>query len=98
LNDQSQFLLSPACTPELHQALAMDWMTQYGGNKRLDVGVMDELLSLFSLSEPVSAHVLLAQLAERSSLVPTNAHFFRTLGYLLKFYLLLTVPEGKWLS
>jgi len=91
LHEQSLFLLSPNCTPALRQALAADWMTQYGGNKRLPVAAVDELLVLLSPSEPVSARTLLEQLAQRQGVVPSNAHFFRTLGYLLKFDLIRNV-------
>jgi hypothetical protein len=66
-------------------------MTQYGGNKRLPVAAVDQLLVLLSPSEPVSARTLLEQLAQRQGVVPSNAHFFRTLGYLLKFDLIRNV-------
>lgn len=91
IQEQSLFLLSPNCIPAVRRALAADWMTQYGGNRRLPVAAVEELLALLSSSKPVSAQTLLEQLAQRQGAVPSKAHFFRTLGYLLKFDLIRNV-------
>lgn len=94
LHERTRFVLSPNCTPALRQTLAADWMTQYGGNKRLPVNVIEELLAIMTPSEPVSALVLIDRLNRREGVDFSRAHFFRTLGYLLKFDLIRKVP-GK---
>ena len=95
LHERTQLLLSPNCTPGLRQALASDWMTQYGSNMRLPVDDIEELLALLSPSEPVLVRALIDQLTQRKDTALSSAHFFRTLGYLLKFDLVRKVQEKK---
>ncbi len=75
-------------SPTLLKALREDWMGNFGEDMRLPAATVDALLIQIGTKEPQSAEALLQALKAGKHALPSEAHFYRTLGYLLKFNLL----------
>ena len=73
--------------------VAADWMSRYGGERRLSEEMMTELLELCAEEAVITAGELLEKLSVRHDTLFSAPHFYRTLGYLLKFELLRLAPE-----
>lgn len=88
LSGESLLETGDSLTPELLEAIRTDWMSGFGADMRLSKESMDTLLALLEPNTPQTADTLFRQMTERGAAIPSQAHFIRTLGYLLKFNLL----------
>lgn len=88
LSSESLLKSGQANTPNTLKAVRNDWMSNFGSDIRLPDASVDTLLSLLGKGEPKTASALLAELKAKGRPVPSEAHFYRTLGHLLKFNLL----------
>ena len=93
LDAGSRLMRSPAATMELRRRVAADWMGRYGGDRRLSEELVTELLKLCAAEAVITAGELLEKLSVRHDTLFSAPHFYRTLGYLLKFELLRLAPE-----
>jgi alpha-maltose-1-phosphate synthase len=81
----SWFISGTSNTPTLRQAIRQDWMSHFGSDWRVPEAELDQVLSLLQPDQAISGRKLMAQLNPKN--IPSEAHFLRTLGYLLKFNL-----------
>lgn len=88
LSAETRFQRGVSNTPEMLKRLRADWMSNFGNDMRLPDASVDALLSSLQRQEPVSAAMLLGGLSGAGHPVPSEAHFYRTLGHLLKFNLI----------
>ncbi|MCE3235525.1 MAG: glycosyltransferase [Vampirovibrio sp.] len=94
LSAGSQFKSGLSNTPELRKLIHDDWMSNFGNDMRIPDASVDRLMSRLNEGGLLTAEALLADLAQAGLPIPSEAHFYRTLGYLLKFNLIALAEES----